>query len=211
MTWQDRNPLANPLNSRQKPSGIHVPCNPSDLTVPDTSLSYDQILKMQQARRSLTVPNQDIPPGDQLRGNGFLGMSDRLFRLADGTVVDFKTRKVIYSPNKEGGEYWGDPCRTISFGNVGSWNEDETKLEDLISRIDQYYGRAQSSNAQFDALNAQLDPESVQYWLRAEEEAEKMKDAMTQQQKQMIADFEKHFPKSRLIEEAKRVAQGSML
>ena len=63
-------------------------------------------------------------------------MSDRLFRLADGTVVDFKTRKVIYSPNKEGGEYWGDPCRTISFGNAGSWNEDETKLEDLISRID---------------------------------------------------------------------------
>ena len=63
-------------------------------------------------------------------------MSDRLFRLADGTVVDFKTRKVVYSPNKEGGEYWGDPCMTISFGNARSWNEDETKLEDLISRID---------------------------------------------------------------------------
>ena len=37
-----------------------------------------------------------------------------------------------------------------------------------------------------------------------EEEAEAMKSSMTDAQKAMIADFEKHFPKSRLIEESKK-------
>lgn len=126
-------------------------------------------------------------------------------------MLDFKTRQVIHSPNKEDSEYWGDPNKTISFDRDDSWNATETKLEDLISRIDQYYGRASSSNPSVDAMNSQLDPRSAQYWLQAEEEAEKLKSSMTMQQKAMIADFEHHFPKSRLIEEAKKAASGSML
>ena len=84
--------------------------------------------------------------------------------------------------------------------SIGSWNDDTgPKLEDLIDRIDDYYGRMRHSDAN------QLDQNSIDYWLKAEEEAEAMKSSMTDAQKAMIADFEKHFPKSRLIEESKTV------
>lgn len=47
-----------------------------------------------------------------------------------------------------------------------------------------------------------IDPKSAAYWLKASEEAEKLIDNMTDEQKKLISDFESHFPKSRLIEES---------
>lgn len=51
-----------------------------------------------------------------------------------------------------------------------------------------------------------MDARSAAYWLRAQEEAEKMKASMTDKQKAAIAAFERHFPKSRLIEESRKGA-----
>lgn len=219
-------PQANPLNTRiygnislnpmspmATQSKFRACKSPEDLQVPNQDVPMygsDEWNAKYAKQDQLQVPNQDIPPGDQLGGNGFIQNSDRLFRLADGTVVDFKTRKVLYSPNKESSQYWGDPSKTISMESQ-CWNDEETKLEDLISKIDQYYGRASSGSSSVDAMNAQLDPKSAKYWLQAQQEAEKMKSSMTQQQKDMIADFEHHFPKSRLIEEAKKAAEGRMI
>lgn len=53
----------------------------------------------------------------------------------------------------------------------------------------------------------EIDPASAEYWLRAQEESEKMMSSMTDEQKKMIADFENHFPKSRLIEECKKMSK----
>lgn len=49
-----------------------------------------------------------------------------------------------------------------------------------------------------------IDPASAQYWLKAQEESEKMMSSMSDEQKKMISDFEKHFPKPKLIEECKK-------
>lgn len=48
----------------------------------------------------------------------------------------------------------------------------------------------------------QIDPKSARYWLKAEQEADKLRSQMTPEQLKMIDDFEKHFPPSKLIEEA---------
>ena len=196
------NPLANPFNTRVGKCSLNTSKNPKNLQVPNQDVPLYGSPEWEQrygnAQRQLTVPNQDIPLGDQLKGNGFLRNSDRLFRLADGTLVDFKTRKVIYSPNSEKSQYHGNPNARISM-SIGSWNDGTgPKLEDLIDRIDDYYGRVHHNDAN------QLDQDSIDYWLKAEEEAEAMKSSMTDAQKAMIADFEKHFPKSRLIEESKK-------
>lgn len=54
-----------------------------------------------------------------------------------------------------------------------------------------------------------MDPKSAVYWLKAQEETEKLVASMTDEQKAMVAQFEAHFPKSRLIEESKMVSPGS--
>jgi lipopolysaccharide biosynthesis regulator YciM len=54
-----------------------------------------------------------------------------------------------------------------------------------------------------------MDPKSAAYWLKAREEAEKLVASMTDEQKAMVAQFEAHFPKSRLIEESKKALSGS--
>lgn len=52
-----------------------------------------------------------------------------------------------------------------------------------------------------------LNPNELEYWIKAKEETEKMIDNMTDDQKKLIADFEAHFPKSRLIEENLKIHQ----
>lgn len=57
----------------------------------------------------------------------------------------------------------------------------------------------------------QVDPKSAKYWLQAEEEAEKLQTEMSDEQKKMLADFEKHFPRSKLVEESKKAQDGNMI
>lgn len=53
--------------------------------------------------------------------------------------------------------------------------------------------------------NMMLDAADLEYWIKAEEETEKLRSEMTDEQRQMIDDFEKHFPKSKLIDESKKM------
>lgn len=217
-------PLANPFNTRLGPSNYSLnPCRNADaarqfhkvsrdlrsLQVPNQEPTYDQVQRAEQAqlqRKSLQVPNQDIPLGDNLSRQGFLKRNSSLFRCLDGTILDFKTGKVIHSPYDSSSEYWGNPNATVSKeSSIGTWSDEET-IDNLIANIDQYYGRATPASS-----GMQVDSKSAKYWLQAEEEAEKMQAEMSDEQKQMLADFEKHFPKSKLIEEAKKAEERKMI
>ena len=49
-----------------------------------------------------------------------------------------------------------------------------------------------------------IDEYSRKYWAKAAEEARKLEDQMTPEQKFHLQAFEAHFPKSRLINESKK-------
>lgn len=52
------------------------------------------------ARNKLEVPNQDVPLGDAVsRGACGRFLNDRLFALSDGTVLDYKTGRVMQTKN----------------------------------------------------------------------------------------------------------------
>ena len=217
-------PLANPFNTRLGPSNyslnpyrnvdaarrVHkASSDPRNLQVPNQEPTYDQVQRAEQAqlqRKSLQVPNQDIPPGDNLGRQGFLRKNLSLFRCLDGTILDFKTGKVVHSPNDPSSEYWGNPDATVSKeSSIGTWNDEET-IDNLIANIDQYYGKATPAST-----GMQVDPKSAKYWLQAEEEAEKLQAEMSDEQKRLLTNFEKHFPKSKLVEEAKKAQDGNMI
>lgn len=167
------------------------------------------------AQNSLTVPNQDIPLGDQIgNGSGFVQGSDRLFRLADGTLLDFKSGRVLAEPKRCDG-YWGDPNRTITMDGSGvapvvNGASRDIPMEKLISDMDRYVGTA-LPNGELAEPFEEIDPRSAAYWLKAEEEAERMQAEMTDDQKRTLAVFMAHFPKSRLIEESKKPWTGKIL
>lgn len=206
-------PLANPFNTRLGGSNISLNplinrnasannVNPKDLQVPNQDVPLYGTPEWNQKYgkvNDLQVPNQDVPLGDQSGKQGFIRNSS-IFRCHDGTIVDFRSRKVIYTPDDPNSQYWGNPNSTISRGTEKSWNDEiGPTIDQMINNIDQYYGRNSEQNQIVD-----IDPESVKYWIQAQEEAEKLKSQMTDYQKQMIAQFESHFPKSRLIEESKK-------
>ena len=152
-----------------------------------------------QNKNRLTVPNQNVPAGDQLAGAGHSGfINDRLFRLPDGTIMDYKTGRVFETGR-------GSGYRVITPSDAGledrtQWEKSGPSLDELINNTDRWVGTAMPSGE----LVAQMDSRSARYWLKANEETAKLKDAMTDEQKALIAAFERHFPKSRLIEESMR-------
>lgn len=198
MTASNPNPLANPLNDRpfgnvnfgKMAAGFYINRgaggNPKNLTLPESKpVDFNALAEKQSG---LTVPNQDVPLGDQLRGNGFL--NDNVMRLSDGSVVDFKNRKVFEVPSVPG--YWGNPNASIGHGYVDgmSWNGNERKADGQSQIVD--------------------DAKSAEYWRNAEIESEKLKTEMTDAQKAEIAEFESHFPKSRLIDESKNIQKQNL-
>ena len=198
------NPLANPFNTRLGPANYSL--NPSNMQPQRMSINTkssalpDPIPFNGIDSSKLQVPNQDIPLGDQLKGNGFVNGSDSIFTLQDGTVLDFKARKVLFDPNKKNSQYWGDPNRTLEFNNPFG----DHPQNDFNSLIDNAFNGNQNGNQNGNAaqLDDQLDPASISYWMQAEKEAQELKDKMSDDQKKMIQDFEDHFPMSRLIEES---------
>ena len=60
MTFGNPDPLSNPFNTevRRLMAGYFKRGNPSELTVPQTGLTYDQIMEQQ---RTLTVPDTAVP------------------------------------------------------------------------------------------------------------------------------------------------------
>lgn len=80
-TWNNPNPFANPLNSGRFSNsggitagqkGINRRC----LEVPNQDVPFNgspEWHDMFNKQRELTVPNQNIPPGDQTSRIGFIG------------------------------------------------------------------------------------------------------------------------------------------
>lgn len=198
MTVQNLNPFANAFNTRkfgnfnvnkaESQSYIKIIKNPNDLTVPDSVISHDDIIKYQQ---QLTVPNQDIPYNSNIQsGNGFIGNST-LFKLSDGSIIDFKTKRVIRAAY-DNSQYWNDPdskIKDLNFDTNNSW-EKTPAIEDLINSI----------NKTSIQTNNELSEADIRYWQIAYNETKRLEQNLTDEQKQLLNDLNsgKIFPLSRL-------------
>ena len=198
MTATNPHPLANPLN-RQRYAAYEMSMpmkpisycgDPKNLTVPQSTVSYEQVIAQQ---KSLTVPYS--APDDIYASSsfGFLGNSS-LFMLHDGSVLDLKTHKIVLDPNikfKAAG-YWNNPSKDISKQYDAEWHHTPT-IESLLASYDACDGN----------YDPNLSPESIKYWKRAREESKKLEQNMTDEQKKLMADLESEqfFPMSKLKEE----------
>ena len=201
MTATNPHPLANPLNRQryiayemcQQPKVITNANDPSELQVPDSSLTYEQVMDKREEQRSLTVPYSapdDIRTVNQF---GFIG-STSFFKLHDGSVLDLKTHKIVLDPNAKfkAVGYWSDPNEITEQMGLGDWGKTES-IESILSQYDAFGGN----------YDPNLSPESVNYWNRAREESKKLEQNMTDEQKKLLASLndEQFFPLSKLKEE----------
>lgn len=193
MTATNPSPFANPFTQHRPYAGSPAITHTHDaknLHVPDTTPCTGSI-----GASRLTVPNQDVPCSSAPAcGHGFIG-STSLFKLMDGSIVDFKTGKIVLDPNKKFRDagYWNDPnACTAQAAGLGTWGKSDT-IESLMSKIGDD-GRVEDPN---------LSPESIAYWSRARAEAEKCINSMTDEQKQLLDDLDagKILRLSRLVEE----------
>ena len=201
MTATNPHPLANPLNRQRyaayeksvpKQHITHMG-DPSKLEVPQSSMTYEQIVEQQH---TLTVPYSapdDLGAVGSVHRFGFLGNSS-LFMLYDGSVLDLKTHKVVLDPNikfKATG-YWNDPNAVTSRQHDSEWGKPES-IESLLADYD-------ACNGNYDP---NLSPESIKYWKMAQEESKKLMQDMTDEQKELMKalENEQFFPLSKLVEE----------
>lgn len=204
MTATNPHPLANPYNTRRfgnfnidravQKSYINTSRNPKTLGVPQSTMSYDEIIERQ---RSLTVPYQDdLPDGDTTGGMGFIGNTS-LFRLGDSSIIDLKTCKIVYDPNekfkKQG--YWRDPNEQSKQNtkNNNDW-EMTPSIEQLIQTIDK-------SDQQI--CDPNLSEYDIKYWQKVKEESKKLEQSLTDEQKQLLTKLNNGeiFPLSRLTDD----------
>lgn len=213
-------PLANPFNTRLGPANYslnqlkgvqqHAGVNKSSLEVPNQDVPMFGTPEWEQRygqanQQELTVPNQDIPAGPVAGEHGFLPGTS-FFKCLDGTVIDFKTGKILRKQNHIDNACWGDPDKVIRPPQdiERCHSSDKHELDSIVDAV----AHGKMPNFVNDGDDDMIDPASAEYWLRAQEESEKMMASMTDEQKKMIADFEKHFPKSRLIEECKKMSKS---
>ena len=201
MTATNPHPLVNPFNRHryaayemQQLAKSVSHCNdPSKLEIPQSSITYEQAIEMQ---KSLTVPYSapdDLGATSTIGQFGFIGQSS-LFRLHDGSVLDMKTHKIVLDPNikfKAAG-YWNDPSEDTSKRYEAEWHKTET-IESLLAQYD-------SCNGNYDP---NLSPESIRYWMKAQEESKKLEQNMTDEQKKLMHELnaEQFFPMTRLKDE----------
>ena len=179
---------------QQKMLSISRSVNPKDLTVPD-STPYSEVIASQQ-QSQLTVPNSDIPYyNGPVPASGFLGQSS-LFKLSDGSVLDLKKCKVVFDPNKKWQDkgYWNDPNSNVEKPQTSNeWSPTET-IESMLNRVGKPDGTYYDPN---------LDPASIAYWQRADEESKKLEQNLTDEQKKLIDLLHagKLFPLTKLVDE----------
>lgn len=196
MTTTNPHPLANPFNQRKYQNynfGRHldkvisIPTDPRNLTVPEPSFGNPS--------SSLQVPESQPYYGAPSAGtNGFIGDSS-LFQLADGSVIDTKTKKIVHDPNKKFKDqgYWNDPNAETSNNLI----DDEWRQEKSIGQM----------MSELDAIGPGYDPnttpESSRYWKMAEEESKKLEQNLTDEQKNLLDELNsgKMFPLAKLIDE----------
>ena len=200
MTATNPHPLANPFNKQryaayemqQSMKPISHCSDPSKLEVPQSTMSYEQVIERQ---KSLTVPYSALDDigGASSCSFGFIGQSS-LFMLHDGSVLDLKTHKIVLDPNikfKANG-YWNNPDKDISKHYDSEWQKTPT-IESLLADYD-------ASDSHYDP---NLSPESIKYWKRAQEESKKLEQNMTEEQKTLMKELEteQFFPMTKLEEE----------
>lgn len=107
-TWDDPSPLANPFSKRawrnfntDRPGRHGCISHQSDaksLCVPNQDVPPNGSSERyaMPGGNGLEVPNQDVPSGDSLsRGAAGRFLDGRLFMLSDGTVLDYRTGRVV--------------------------------------------------------------------------------------------------------------------
>lgn len=153
-TWNDPSPLANPFSKRvygnfnidraNRGGYINHQRGAKSLQVPNQDIppngspEWYAMLK----RNRLEVPNQDVPPGDAV-GRCACGrfLNDRLFALSDGTVLDYKTGRVVRTKNA--------PCcgklrHELEYDTArSSWSSfSGPSIDEMVADMDRYVGTA---------------------------------------------------------------------
>lgn len=135
-----------------------------------------------QAQRSLEVPNQLGPELGVSRPDtvGMSQMFPNLVPCPDGTMIDFKTGRVVVDPSRghQAGE-WAPtkiitPPQVMQSSVPGSWNQ---PLSPQLSQ----------SLAGSSSLDAKA---SEQYWREQEAEEKAKQPKMSDEQKKLLADLE---------------------
>lgn len=187
MTGSNLHPLANPFNTmkytnfsiaKAEANGyVKISRDPSKLTVPDTTIDFNQI---QQMQKQLTVPHKnEVPYGSESMASAGFCRDTSLFKCMDGTVLDVKSGKIVYSPNKSK-TFYGNPNQYINQCTTPEWERTPT-IDELLAKVDSY-AKTQSSSYT-------LSKEDIQYWKIAEEESKKLEQSMTDEQKQLLKDL----------------------
>ena len=136
--------------------------------------------------RELTVP--DTAPDTSLNGSimssGFIPGRPDLFIMHDGSIISFKTGKIIKKSLNKSNIIQNIPGQS-------EW-DNTPSIEQLMQNM--------NNNQQFD-YDPNIDAYSRQYWQKAVEETKKLESTLTQEQKDSLKAFEAHFPKTKFINE----------
>lgn len=148
---------------------------------------------MHERQRGLTVPETapDAMLGGTVASAGFVPGRPDLFIMHDGAVISFKTGRIIRPPSAKPGVI------SPSLPGQGEW-EATPSIDQLMA------GMNGPRNVDLGQNDPNIDEYSRKYWAKAAEEAKKLEDQMTPEQKFHLRAFEAHFPKSRLIDESKQ-------
>ena len=147
-------------------------------------------------QKGLTVPDTapDAMLGGTVASAGFVPGRPDLFVMHDGAVISFKTGRIVRPPTAKPGVI------SPTLPGQGEWDATPS-IEQLMS------GTCISNGNTVEDPN--IDEYSRKYWEKAAQEARKLENDMTQEQKLHLQTFEAHFPKSRLIEESKKTVKDA--
>ena len=97
MTGSNLHPLANPFNT-MKYTNFSI-----------AKAEANGYVKISRDPSKLTVPHKnEVPYGSESMASAGFCRDTSLFRCMDGTVLDVKIGKIVYSPNKSK-TFWGNP------------------------------------------------------------------------------------------------------
>lgn len=117
MTWNNSNPLANPLNQGQFNSPGAFIKNSNASVPPSRTFDFSQVYDP-NFDDGLHTPNQLTLSQGLNRGPGStMSMSKDYFTLSDGTVLNIKSGKVVREGNlRSNSNSWGDRRISNPFG-----------------------------------------------------------------------------------------------
>lgn len=184
MTFDNHDPLANPLNkARYQYAGLFKSC--PNATLPQSDDMFCPIVQSGTGRvtraSDLHVPNQDIPTGGVMAGNGFLGKSP-FFRCMDGTVLNMQTRTIVHRPDET-------ETKILNYSKTsGDWNNKDIFTLDPMKSKDDW------SDTGF--IRMQVD--------KVKQEVGRLSAEMTPEQHAWLDAFEADHTDSRWVDESRK-------